>query len=143
MIVVDASVCMSWIATDERDDYADAVLRSCASDRVVVPGLWYWEMANALLVAERRGRLADAEITFETFVRRVPIESRVASDRVTVGRAELALSKRYALSVYDAAYLALAKSESLPLATLDRQLFRAAEREGVAFTINFPSPDTD
>jgi len=132
-LVVDASVCISWIAVDERDAYSEAVLRACGTDRVVVPSLWYWEIANALLVAERRGRLSDAASTYDALVRRVPFESRVASDRIAVGREEIALSKRHSLSVYDAAYLALAKSEALTLATLDRKLRLAAEREGVAF----------
>ena len=44
----------------------------------------------------------------------------------------MALARKRKLTVYDAAYLALAKREGLPLATLDRDLEKAAIAEGVA-----------
>jgi predicted nucleic acid-binding protein len=44
----------------------------------------------------------------------------------------MALARKHRLTVYDAAYLELAKREALPLATLDRALERAAAAEGVA-----------
>ena len=46
--------------------------------------------------------------------------------------AVFALAARYALTVYDAAYLELAIREGLPVATLDNALTRAAEQSGVA-----------
>ena len=42
---------------------------------------------------------------------------------------ELAL--KYDLTSYDASYLALAKNEALPFATLDKKLVRAADDCGV------------
>ncbi len=42
------------------------------------------------------------------------------------------LARDRKLTVYDAAYLELAKREALPLATLDRALEKAAVAEGVA-----------
>ena len=44
----------------------------------------------------------------------------------------MALARKRKLTVYDAAYLELAKREALPLATLDRDLETAAIAEGVA-----------
>ncbi|MEL6736626.1 MAG: type II toxin-antitoxin system VapC family toxin, partial [Pseudomonadota bacterium] len=41
------------------------------------------------------------------------------------------LAERHRLSVYDACYLELAKRKSLPLATLDKNLIRAAHEAGV------------
>ncbi|MCE2391705.1 MAG: hypothetical protein J4G09_09520 [Proteobacteria bacterium] len=43
----------------------------------------------------------------------------------------------FELSVYDAACLEVALRRSLPLATLDRRLFAAAESRGVA-TVRLP-----
>lgn len=45
------------------------------------------------------------------------------------------LARRHRLTFYDALYLALALREGLPLATLDRALAGAAQREGVALSI--------
>ncbi len=44
----------------------------------------------------------------------------------------MSIARSRNLTVYDAAYLELAKREALPLATLDRDLERAAIAEGVA-----------
>ena len=46
-------------------------------------------------------------------------------------RSILTLAERHTLTAYDAAYLALALDRQLPLATLDRKLTEAAEREGL------------
>jgi len=43
----------------------------------------------------------------------------------------LALARRYGLSSYDASYLELALRRSLPLASLDKDLMKAAQRAGV------------
>lgn len=43
----------------------------------------------------------------------------------------MALSRIYSLSSYDAAYLELALREGLPLATLDKQLIKAARKAGL------------
>jgi predicted nucleic acid-binding protein len=133
IIVIDASVTIAWIATDERSDYADAVLAACASDRAVVPALWHWEIANALVMLERRGRVTSAAATYSSVMRHLPVD---ADNLGIESRSldEIAIAQRHQLSVYDAAYLALAKSRGLPLATLDTQLARAATVEGVFFT---------
>jgi len=44
----------------------------------------------------------------------------------------LELSRRYTLSAYDASYLELALRMRLPLATLDKDLQRAATKAGAA-----------
>jgi len=43
----------------------------------------------------------------------------------------LPLARDYGLSAYDAAYLELAIRHSVPLATLDRNLQKAAKRAGI------------
>ena len=43
----------------------------------------------------------------------------------------LNLARRYGLSSYDASYLELALRENLPLATLDEDLIKSAEKAGI------------
>jgi len=132
ILVVDASVAISWLADDERSAYADAVLTAASSDRVVVPALWHWEIANTLVVLERRGRLADAGGAYASVIRHLPID--VANDATHKrGLDEIELAQRHQLSAYDAAYLALARSRELLLATLDKRLAGAASAEGFYF----------
>ena len=59
-LVLDCSVTMAWCFEDECDELADAVLGVFGETEVWVPALWPIEVANVLLVAERRGRLTSA-----------------------------------------------------------------------------------
>lgn len=131
-LVIDASITIAWIATDERSAYAEAALAACGTDAAVVPLLWRWEIANALLVLERRSRLTDASAALE----RVLSELRVViaeNDSLAHRLREMELARRHELSIYDAAYLAAAKDEGLRLATLDDRLQSAADAEDVRF----------
>ena len=93
----------------------------------VVPGVWWYELRNALIVNERRGRLR-AEDTRATLadLDEMDIAVDARHDTPTV----LGLARRHELSVYDAAYLEVALRRGLPLASLDRQLIQAATASG-------------
>ena len=131
-LVVDASVTMSWCYPDEHSGYAYRVLEELELRQGVVPGLWALEVANALLVGERRGRLSAADVS--RFLELLKALS-LTVDSQTPQRAftgALPLARAHGLSVYDAAYLELAMREGLMLATLDRNLRKAAEACRVA-----------
>ena len=59
--MLDASVALAWCFADEQSALADAVAGMLTSDRAVVPAIWPLEVGNALLSAERRGRLGVEE----------------------------------------------------------------------------------
>ena len=125
--VLDASAAIAW-ALREDDPRADLARERARTEDATVPMLWWFEVRNALIASERRGRLT--ELHTARFLREI---SRLA---VTVDRAPdeagvLTLARRHRLTVYDAAYLELAVREALPLATLDTQLAAAARSETV------------
>jgi predicted nucleic acid-binding protein len=62
-LVIDTSVTMAWCFEDEADEATDAVLDLLTDDQAVVPFLWQLEVANVLLVAERRKRITEAQAT--------------------------------------------------------------------------------
>lgn len=129
--VLDASVALSWGFEDEGGDYSVAVLDELRSSEAVVASLWPLEMANGLVVAERRGRIDGAgSARFMELVLSLPIVvdpvSRTRAFTVTHG-----LARARGLSAYDAAYLEVALRHGIPLATLDERLRSAAEAEGV------------
>lgn len=130
-IVLDASVTMAWCYPDEHRSYAYAVLDFLDNGVAVVPSLWRLEVANALLIGERRFRLSPADVKrFFELLNGLPIHI----DTETGSRAfaeTLALGRIHKLSTYDAAYLELAMREGLELATLDDQLKKAAKGAGV------------
>lgn len=126
--VVDNSIVMSWCFEDEASSYADAVLDALESAHAVVPSVWPLEVANVLLVAERRRRLSRADTSrFVMLVQSLPIRVEPEAPARVMGDI-LALARETGLSSYDASYLDLAIRKSLPIATLDRDLRRAARR---------------
>lgn len=60
--VLDGSVTLVWSFTDEDDDYATAILDKMPDLQAHVPNLWPLEVANALLVGERRGRTTPTNV---------------------------------------------------------------------------------
>ena len=117
---------------DERDHYANAILRRLSDDLAIVPSIWMLEVANGLLVAERRGRLTAADMSqAHGILAGLPIKARDLSLDAALGPV-LALARQENLSSYDASYLELAMREGVPLATVDDALRSAAGRVGVA-----------
>ena len=124
--VLDASVTVAWCFADERGPYAESALDSLRGSETIVPHLWGLEVANALLTAERKGRLTAGEAT--QFVK-LFLSLPIAVDPVSRGRALTTihrLARTHGLTSYDASYLELAVREGLPLATLDSALAAAA-----------------
>jgi predicted nucleic acid-binding protein len=129
--VLDASIALAWCFADEASPATDALLDRLADEEAVAPALWRLEVANALAIAERRGRLSVTGLT-----RSVGLLERlaVAVDDEAPARAfhdllNLARSER--LTVYDAAYLELALRLGLPLASKDTSLRKAAAQLGL------------
>lgn len=129
--VLDGSVTMVWGFEDEADEYAEAILERMPDLQAHVPSLWPLEVANALLVGERRRRITSAETArFLAILGAFPI----AVDDQTVAHAwadTMHLARAHNLSSYDAAYLELAIRLGLPLAALDGKLKTAAGAMGV------------
>ena len=132
VFVLDGSVTMAWGFEDEADDYAAAILERMPALQAHVPSLWPLEVANALLVGERRRRITPADTTrFLAILGALPI----TVDEETVAHAwadTMHLARAHNLSAYDAAYLELALRRGLPLATLDGKLKAAATAVGVS-----------
>jgi predicted nucleic acid-binding protein len=128
--VLDASVTLAWCFEDEGAEALTALER--ARDGVAhVPALWPLEVANALVVAERRRRLSEAEATrFLDLLAALAIEVEPAPQLAGLASL-LALARGHGMSVYDASYLELALRRGLPLATLDTALASAASAVGV------------
>jgi Predicted nucleic acid-binding protein, contains PIN domain len=130
MFVVDASVTLAWCFDDEASAATEAVLRRLLLEGAIAPAHWSLEVGNGLRVGERRGRidrskLASAEsLLTELLVDVVPV------DIPTMLRA-VALARRHDLTVYDAAYLDLAATRGLGLATIDEQLMAACRKARV------------
>ena len=125
------SVTMAWCFPDETNAYADAILSQLRSTRAFAPALWPLEVANILLVGERRRRLTTAQSErFVALLGHLPIIVDAGS-RERALSAVLALGRAHTLSAYDAAYLDLTMVHGLPLATIDQRLRDVAVARGI------------
>jgi predicted nucleic acid-binding protein len=130
--VVDCSISAAWLFEEDWGGVPQAVLGELKAAEAVVPALWPYELANALVIAERRSRVSTAKTDrFLEELRdlRITIDARPAQK---VLAQLLPLARRHGLTAYDAAYLELAIHQGIELATLDDDLRRAAAGAGVA-----------
>jgi len=123
--VLDCSVTLSWLLPDERGAATDALVDALERTTAVAPAIWPYEVANALLVAQRRARIGDDDLLrVRRALAALPIEvEAVARDHVLSAVSDL--GRRFDITSYDAAYVELAARRRLPLATLDARLRKA------------------
>ena len=123
--VVDNSVAIAWIYPAQASDYTERLLELAGSAVLHTAFIWPAEFANAASVLVRRGTLSES--LGEEMLRMVDT-LRLTPDKTPPDTASLyQLSRRHALSAYDAAYLELALRLKLPLATRDTSLEKAAQ----------------
>lgn len=128
MFVLDASVAACWAFPDEHDARADVALAKIRNEEAIVPGIFWFELRNILVVNERRNRITESGTN--SFLREFA-RLRFWIDREPNEASVLRLARADRLSVYDAAYLELAMREAVSIATLDLKLAGAATRAGV------------
>ena len=128
MFVLDCSITVAWLFEDESTPQTDKLLDRLKNSGALVPALWRLELGNVLARAERFKRITAAQIADSLdLLDRSPIVTDTETDSRAF-REILALARGEDLTTYDAAYLELAVRRRLPLATLDRELIRAAHR---------------
>ena len=127
-LVLDASISLAWLLDDETAPEAEVARQRLATHSAYVPRIWHLEMRNALLVAERRGRLSRrmSEERLDALS-----ELPIRTDQDPNFRAVMDLARTQGITFYDALYLELALRMTAALATLDNALARAAANEGL------------
>lgn len=132
-MVVDASLAVAWVHPGQATAQTDALLAQVGSGiAVVVPALWPVEMANVLLVLERRGKLTADERT-EAMEALKALDFAIDHEMSESAFTRLSrLASELSLSVYDAAYLKLALRLELPLASKNGPLREAAKKRRVS-----------
>ncbi|WP_436642967.1 type II toxin-antitoxin system VapC family toxin [Microbaculum sp. FT89] len=129
--VLDASVTLAWVLDENLDPASARALTDVATRGAVVPVLWRHEVANGLLMVERRNRIDSAtRAAALTALADLPIEIDGES-AYCAWRNTIALAAECGLTVYDAAYLDLALRRKCALASLDKALRQAAGKAGV------------
>ena len=130
--VLDASMAFAWVYPGQATSESESLLKLVESGTVaVVPPLWFLEVSNGLLAAQRRKLVTPAE-------RRQALDG-LAALALTVDQHDprsafertATLAEQHGLSVYDATYLEVAFRRSLALGSRDRALLAVARQCGV------------
>jgi predicted nucleic acid-binding protein len=124
-VVSDASVALKWFHAEGEEEVAEArALLDAHRARAValiVLDLTTYEVGNALMRGRAAASAEQVAIVLDSLgalcpaVRPSPKELRLATD----------LAARHELTLYDAAYAAVAESREAALATLDHELLEA------------------
>ncbi len=128
-IVVDASVVAAHLLPDEDNREAVAkILARLDEEDGIVPPIFRYEIRNILLMAKRRKRI-DGRHLQQLLAELADLS--LAQDEAANDANMLELADRLDLTIYDAAYLEVAKRRRVPLATFDAALARAADAEQI------------
>lgn len=123
MIVLDASVLLKWIF--ENEEGSDRALRyrdmHVSGERpIAVPDLFFYEAANVLLTRTR----LDAAAVAEAFFMLWNFELEVFDLGFGEFSSAIRMSRRFGITLYDAAYVELARRLACDLVTADKKLHR-------------------
>lgn len=131
--VADASVAIAWVHPDQATPGTHSMLEAVAAGAVFeVPAIWPLEVANALLTLRRRGKITERERRL-ALERIAMLPHAIDGDAPSLAFGPLSdMAARLDLSVYDAAYLELARRRGLPLGCRDGPLRSAARKARVA-----------
>jgi predicted nucleic acid-binding protein len=131
VIVLDASLALTWCFEDERRDDTEMIGLRILDEGAVVPTLFHLELASAMISGEKRGQINAAQIDVRlASIASMPIEVDFETSR-KAWTMTLSLARANGLTPYDAAYLELALRLGAEVASLDDALREAAIRHGL------------
>lgn len=133
MIVIDASVGLKWLRRENEKHIDEALLllknHSDDVENIVVPSLFYLEIANALVtksktkagtIKENLSFLNDINLKVDSFTKTDYIEASL-------------LAKRYKTTVYDMLYAVIARKLNTILITADDKFIKKTKFKFVKF----------
>lgn len=134
--VLDSSVAMAWCFEDESTSYTEKLLAALMSSVAIVPAIWVLEVTNVLLMAEKRKRITSYQANaFKGTLQKFPIKICESNPSQTWDDI-FKLTEETKLTAYDASYLYLAIQHNLPIATLDKELKKAAQTKGIVLYLH-------
>ncbi|MEO8377903.1 MAG: type II toxin-antitoxin system VapC family toxin [Candidatus Sumerlaeota bacterium] len=132
-LVADCSLVMA-VVFGELPDLEVQRVEEKLWDGFFVPPHFRMETANTLLSALKGGRISNQSelLQMVTLLKHIPAETDEFSADCVYGEV-LKLAQQHKLTIYDATYLELTLRKKTQLWTLDKDLAKAANKEGVYF----------
>lgn len=128
-VVLDASVVLKWFLPDEEEGQMalEFLEKHLAGEiQLVAPSLLEYEVLNGLLYAGKRGRIKE-DIIRKAAEGLAGLGIELKPPSAHAARA-LKFARAFGISIYDAAYLAVAEAEGCPLITAADRLFAAVHK---------------
>ena len=127
-MVLDASVMIAWLINEPHLALGDDIYQLLAERTIHVPAHWPAEIANAMAVNIRKGRIRLAD--FAAIDQRLCKLDVIVEPAPTLERIKLLVqfATEYRLTAYDAAYVLLAHNSGVTLATIDGEMRKAAQQ---------------
>lgn len=122
--VVDNSIAIAWAYPKQATEYSERLLDSASHGLLHTAFIWPAEFANAANTLVNRGLLTEA---LGAEIIALSHDFGFIVDKVPAPAELYAISRKFGLTAYDAAYLELAIRLNLPLATRDADLAKAAK----------------
>jgi predicted nucleic acid-binding protein len=133
LFVLDASALLADLLGDRIDGLDPGSLPALREQHdAIVPAIFMLEVLNVLVKAERRERGKTALLDHRVQAVRKWVVTTDPETALHLETTTHSLARTHRLSIFDATYLELAMRRSLPLATFDNGLIRAAQAERVA-----------
>jgi predicted nucleic acid-binding protein len=127
--VVDNSVAVRWFIPEQTTTYSESVLQRIKAGEIPhIPALWHSEFCNVISKVAKQGGL-DRDKADGIITRAAMLHMREGSSPALSTLYRIANEGN--LSAYDATYLELSMRLSLPLATEDDDLKKAAQKLGL------------
>jgi predicted nucleic acid-binding protein len=137
LAVVDASVALAWVFPDEEPSLAATrLLHAFRANRIrlLAPSLWAYEVGHALRNGVIRGRISEAEGR-EAFSVLLGLGLSLV-DFAPLTDLAWELASRHGITVYDAAYVAVAQAYACPCYSLDKSLIEACAGSGMVRSLD-------
>ena len=127
-LVLDASAALAWLLPSQATMAADRLLARADEYDFIAPDVFRWEVANVLMVKARGHSLAADEAFGQLDALEIVFDQPLAEGEV---RQLVDVAIANGLSLFDAAYLALAIERDAALASRDGPLLAAGIAAGV------------
>jgi predicted nucleic acid-binding protein len=126
-LVADASL---WLALILREIQDDAWVNRLSDDLVIAPDLLPYELANGIMRAHRRQRI-DVSPSSNLLIQ-LPNLEVTWLEKSEWWEDAIRMARKQNVTIYDAAYMAVAKQSGAILCSLDQKQLSAAQLEGIA-----------
>ena len=124
LVVLDASAVLALVLAEKEGEEVEMLAREILENngQFYVPELFWYEVLNGLVSAERRGRIGQRELSSATAgLMALPIACHTGSDTSVLART-MELVRRHGLTYYDGSYLELAVRFQARLKSFDTHL---------------------